>query len=284
MHVESVTIDSFISALQYGDTAKFLASALYQIIDDNPIAFEQWSASANRSVGAPPLPWHYKANPDHARIALQNHIGQIFSDSARAGYILACDYIADVLVLDTAIKYRPFSSVTPDMVLVTSSILDPIKGKQVPGCPLQYSSKSGSLKRAQSDGDTSFAQVYPCVPTPAVSGACLNFEYSPEWQKGIFSDNVKASGLLKDATGWWIKPNGEYIVFLFLQGNGRDTSKYYFTVHPFWGVFGTSGAMYPVVNGIVVDPNDDFGLGSTNLTVADWKSRLRARISTIIAH
>jgi len=41
--------------------------------------------------------------------------------------------------------------------------------------------------------------------------------------------------------------------------------------------------MYQIHNGKVSDPKDDFGIGaSVGLTVADWKTRLRAKIYSLI--
>jgi hypothetical protein len=114
----------------------------------------------------------------------------------------------------------------------------------------------------------------------------LQFEYSPKWQSGIFTDEGDPSvPVLSDSTGWWVRPGGEYIVFLYLHGVNMDSANNYFTIDPFWGVFGSQGAMYRVVSGHVVDPNDDFGLGASvsgGLTVAEWKTRLRARIYNIL--
>jgi hypothetical protein len=87
--------------------------------------------------------------------------------------------------------------------------------------------------------------------------------------------------LIDPTGGWWVKPGHEYIVFLTFFGIGADSTKGYFSVWPGTTVDGSSGGMYPVVNGIVQDPGDDFGLGS-NLTVAAWKAGLRARINSII--
>ena len=273
------SIDAYLTALEYGDTTKLLASMTYQIIDDNPISFLRWNASALPRLGARPLPGGYRASPGHERECFQNQVGSVFKDSGRTGFLLACDLIEDVLIMDTAITTRSNKEIA-HMVLVQSTILDTIKGRVIPGCP-KFESKS-DVRRAQSSSDST--EVIPCVPLAATPGGCLLFEYSPEWQRGRFSDAEDPSALLIDANGWWVKPGGEYIVFLYLAGIGGDSAMQYFTVNPFWGVFGTSGAIYRVQNGIVIDPNDDFGLGGISLSVQDWKTRLRGRIGKIIEH
>jgi hypothetical protein len=88
---------------------------------------------------------------------------------------------------------------------------------------------------------------------------------------------------LVDNSGTWIKPDSEYIVFLHLQSVKGDSLYNYFTVKPIWGAFGSSAGMYPVHNGIVSDPFDDFGIGaSSGLSVSVWKTRLRSRINKLI--
>ncbi|HET6400488.1 MAG TPA: hypothetical protein VFH95_03730 [Candidatus Kapabacteria bacterium] len=273
----TASIDQFITNIGYNDTLKELAKMLYKTDDYNPLKLIQYEASGWPVGGHPDYPWHYKADPDHERTLLQNHIGKVFQDTARTGFLLASDIIADVTITDTSIKFDPSDHVVPHMVLVRSTINDEIKGKFIPQC-------TGLIFKAGKSGKQPLtaANVFPAIADTAAVGSCLNFEYSPEWQNGVFDDQVAAGGYLQDSTGWWIRPDSEYLVFLYLDGVNADTANAYFTIDPFWGVFGTQGAMYRVVNGRVVDPNDDFGLGGTNLKVAVWKTRLRARINNIL--
>ena len=62
------------------------------------------------------------------------------------------------------------------------------------------------------------------------------------------------------------------------MGIGTDGTLGYFTTFPV--MFGSKAGMFPVADGIVQDPHDDFRLGGTGLTVSEWKSRLRAKIYT----
>lgn len=269
-------IDHYIQNIGYDDTLRYLAKMLYRVDDYNPLTLFQWGISGWPVAGHPDHPWHYKADPDHERVVLQNHIGGTFSDTGRTGFLLACDIISDVTISDTFIKnYMPGNGIQ-NMVLAQSLINDEIKGKVIPACLDIYKIKGGNVKTLTT------ATVNVTVPDTAAAGTCLNFEYSPEWQKGVFDDAPGPGSFLSDSTGWWIKPGNEYIIFLFVAGVNGDTANGYYTLKPFWGVFGTQGAMYRVIAGHVVDPYDDFGLGGTNLTVADWKSRLRARIYNIL--
>jgi hypothetical protein len=156
---------------------------------------------------------------------------------------------------------------------VNSQIIDEIKGKIVPASTITHSLKPMVLPA-------------PYLPAPALPGICLEFEYCPEWGRffGGVEDYVPSKPLNDSINGAWIKPDSEYIVFLhFGPAHGIDTlsrKNMYFTIASFTG-FGTSAAMYPIHNGIVDDPNDDFGFGSTALPVREWKARLLARIQKL---
>ena len=270
-------IDRYVASIGYGDTLKFLAKMIYRIDDDNPLLLYQYDVLGWPRAGEHPFRWNYKADPDQERGSIQNHIGAAFRDTARAGFLLACDIISDLVVTDTSVKSYPPGNGITDMVLATATIQDEIKGKRIPACPSMIASKKG-----QHSPQTTTPYIVEATVDTAVPGTCIRFEYSPEWQKGLFDDAPAPPEFLMDTTGWWIKPSAEYIVFLRIAGVGNDTANAYFSVQPYWGVFGNSGAMYRVKDGKVVDPYDDFGLGGTSLTVAEWKTRLRARIYSIV--
>jgi hypothetical protein len=266
-------IESFFNSLSWGDTMKTITSVLYQMKDDNPLSFYWWSGKAMH-------PNPYKGDPGHGEVAFEKLLVQIVGDSGRTSALLTADIISDVMVGDTFCVTVPGAQIAPDGVFVNSTILDEIKGKKIPYCVdegLQAHRKSKGAT-PQSGGTV----AWPTYAVPADTGSCLQFEYSPEWLR-VVSDY--GPNLMDSTGGWWIKPGHEYIVFLNFSGVGADKTTGYFTTIP--GPAnpggGSSGCMYPVVDGIVQDPNDDFGIGaSAGLTVAVWKSRIRARINAII--
>jgi len=206
------------------------------------------------------------------RGVLQTNVTENFRDWAQTGQLLQCDIIADVKISDTVIN----ENLVPEMAVVFSTIMDPIKGKKIPSCPPIVKSEPG--RRFKS------ITYYADVDT-AAQGQCLAFEYCPEWSRTAvqIGDDVRPfQNPLTDGSGWWIKPDSEYIVFLYLRRVDDDSSTQYFTVYPLSGSFGTQGAMYRVQNGHVVDPNDDFNLGGRDLPVEEWKARLRARIKALL--
>src|SRR5581483_6632469 len=264
-------IDSFMNTLTWSDSMKTIASVFYQAQDDNTLSFFFWSGSALH-------PNPYKGNPGEGIMAFRQRVAQIVGDTGRTSALLTADIISDVYVNDTLCVKDPTAHIAFDAVFVNSTILDEIKGKKVPLCVGEgmRTHRGSKVKQVQNSG----AIPWATYPIPADSGGCLQFEYSPEWLR-VHSDY----GLpLKDSNGWWVKPGHEYIVFLNLSGIGADSTAGYFTVIPGPAnpPLGSSGCMYPVVNGIVQDPNDDFGLGHANLPVAQWKAALRARISKIV--
>ena len=262
-------VRTLIDSLQWGDSTKFLASRLYRMVDDNPVAFLQWSLRGD----VPP----YNFDLSYARLRLQNRIGTVASDNGVTGFLLAADIIADIMVQDTTCVKDPIAMIAKDAVKVDAIILDPIKGRQVPSCQaLSYKEHKSGAPRPQSVAISTSAG-------PADSGSCLQFEYSPEWSR-MEGDDAGAAPLKDPSGGWWVKPNKEYIVFLYFPGIWADSSNHYFSAYPFGGDFGNQGGMYQVINGAVVDPKDDLGLGAPNLPLSDWKARLRGKIQEIVSH
>jgi len=261
-------IETYFNTLTWNDTAKTIASYIYQIQDDNPLSFFMWSGKAMK-------PNPYKGDPGQGVVAFEEKASHLAADTGRTFSLLTADIIADVIVGDTVCYHDPTAFVAKNMVLVNTTILDEIKGKKITSCPSIYNArKKGALPQS----DTT-----PAISTfadTASAGTCLQFQYSPAWGR-VAGDDMSPS-LMDSAGGWWIKPGQEYVVFLNFVGIGHDSIYSYFTVWPGPAAIGNSGGMYPVVGGIVQDPYDDYGLGaSVGLTVAEWKSRLRARIYTL---
>jgi hypothetical protein len=200
-----------------------------------------------------------------------SRIKRIIGDHYRTSALLSAKIIADVIVDDTVCIKDPTAHIAFDEVLVNSTILDEIKGKQVPLCvskEMQGRHKNGATVK------TSGTVPWAARAVPADSGTCLQFEYAPAWFNVYYPDEDMGPRI-----GWSIKPHKEYIVFLGIGSVGADSTSQYFTVGP--ESIGTQLGMYPVVDCIVQDPNDDFHLGSSHLLVSEWKSRLRARIKEI---
>jgi hypothetical protein len=265
-------IESFFNALTWSDTMKTFASTFYQAQDDNPLSFYMWSAKAIH-------PNPYKGDPGQAQVAFEKQVAQIAGDSGRTSSILTADIIADVMVGDTFCVLEPPAYLGFNMVFVNTTILDEIKGKKVPLC-VDADMRAKKKIKGPTIQDTGTIP-WATYPVAADTGTCLQFEYSPEWPRASFWGGDQGATLISNGS-WWIKPSHEYIVFLNFTGIGSDSTHGYFTLNPGPAALG-SGGMYPVVDGIVQDYNDDYGLGaSAGLTVDVWKTRLRARINAIV--
>ena len=266
--------DSIIAQMGWGDTAKYVTGLLYQVMHDNPVAFDQWAAVYCWSCAG------FKNNPGHALYSFEKKLSQACPDTDRTAMLVIPAVIADVMVVDTVGTFDSTASIAKNMVRVDCQLLDTIKGKYVLTCPDIYKAgKKGASPQ-------SIASPVPTFGVPATPGTCLQFEYSPEWRRtpSASGDVGMGSNPLYDSiNGTWIKPDSEYIVFLWFMGLGAgNPTSFCFTVWPV--LQGTCAGMYSVRSGHVYDPNDDFGMGanvSGGLTVSQWKSRLRARISVL---
>jgi hypothetical protein len=258
---------NYVKGMTWNDTAQWIASNFYQLHDYDPLAFYNWSGHWVK-------PDPYKCDPGDVQETFVSKIQSLVGNHTYA--LFYPDIISDVMVSDTVCKKVPYGQSigmpdTTDMVLVQTTILDEIKGQHIPSCePYMKARKNGP-------SPLSIVAASPIwtYSTPADTGGCIQFAYSPEWSVVPLSDVGGAQ------IGWLLAPGKEYIVFLNFIGIGLDSTSGYFTVLPS-GTFGHSLGIYPVVGGYVQDPHDDFGFGSTHLTVAEWKTDLRARISSII--
>jgi hypothetical protein len=253
-------IERYVNSLSWNDTAQTIASNLYQIQDDNPLSYYNWA-------GAGIYPHPYKGVTGQAELTFINRVSQI-EPTGVAYVLLSSEIIADVTVSDTVCYIDPTALTAKDAILVNCVINDEIKGKWVPACS---ESPLAGKKGASTLG---LATTYSAVPADTASaGTCLQFQYSPEWK--LHPNNQFSSTL-----GHWIKPGQEYVVFLCFMGVGYNSSLGFFTTEPS-SAFGSCCGMYPVVDGIVQYPHDEFGLGGTNLTLSAFKAALRAKIYTL---
>lgn len=251
--------DHYFQRMGYGDTSKYIVNLIYRVDDDNPLSFFSYCTESSSS---------YLTGPGYAFASFSQNIPRMYQDSGITDLLVLSDIISDIRVTDTARTLDTLSSSPLRIVAVTCQILDEIKGKMVPQCPsdLYGQKKSG---------------IHPLSTAPfltsavaADTGGCLQFQYSLDW----YSDTVGYSlhKLGDSVNGDWIRKDSEYIVFLRLSFLTSDTSQHdYFTISPIIG--GACVGMYPVRNGLVYDPRNDFGFG-LGLTPNEFKTQLRARI------
>jgi hypothetical protein len=113
----------------------------------------------------------------------------------------------------------------------------------------------------------------------SLAGNCLQFCYSPQEDlTGSYIGDVKytADSMVDNQGMPWVRLGMEYIAFLSLDIVGKDSLSMYYTLYPAkWHT--SQGGLYPIISGVVSDPENNFGFG-TNRSVSDYISSLRKRI------
>jgi hypothetical protein len=255
-HADKDSVQRMLKNLTYSDTAKYAAKFLFEIVDYNPVKFFQWAYTSPESG-------MYKNSPANLRKRFVARVDSIAPATLNTIPLLMADYIAEVKVTNTESSVDSTASLARSAELVTSYVVDTIKGHRTPFC-MNEQFKSNNDRRSQS-----------------AYGACLQFDYRLEWRRmNHASTFTNEDSTLVDADGKpWVKQGGEYIVFLSFANLQRDSERNYATLTPVVG-WGTSVCMYPIIDGYVYDPYNDFGYG-TNLTVDQFKTALRNNIYSL---
>jgi hypothetical protein len=268
---DEAIVESIVQNLTWSDTAKYGAKFLYSMVDYDPIRFFQWSYTS-------PARGTYKSAPAWLRTIFSDRLRKIAPDSLFVAPLLYADYIAHIRVDDTLRKTDTTASFARTVIKVTATVLDTIKGRVLPEC-------IDEPARAKKPGELQAA------PRPS----CLQFSYALEWLRShgppelsganrtLVDDNgspLSYEYSLVDENGSpWVKKGAEYVVFLRYLNLRRDTVYNFAELVPVVG-WGRNLCLYPVVDGVVSDPYDDFGYG-TGLSVDQFKNALRATISSI---
>ncbi len=235
----------------YNDTIKNILKYMYLLNDYNPILFYTMGYDSNYKL------WVARAEYDFIV-----HIQQFKQVSLSNDLTIAeAGIIAHIIVTDTV--RRACGSIFTDIdEIVTCTIIDTIKGKVIPSC------KDISIPNSVDDYRDPVPNIQPANP-----GSCLQFTYMVQ--------NGNEPVLVDENGEPWIKKNREYIVFLYVAGNCRYQDSLYYDCSPAQWNGAKNYNLYPIENGIVQDPDDNFGIG-TGLTVAEFKAKLRERIDKII--
>lgn len=268
-------VDSVTALMTYSDTLKTLTKYLYELDDYDPVLFNRFLFA--RTHGA------FKVEPAYIDVmAMQGAIQNLYSDTLRTAMLTYSDIIARVRINSTRKKIDTLAAVAHYDIVVNATILETLKGQKVPSCiGIGTSVKSGKNQTQQSGDSTSVMTGYS-VSTPADSGACIEWEYSPEWPQFIQLHTDQGIGMLVNSDGSdWIKSDSEYIVFLSFMDLGHDSSSDYKTLYSCASEYGHSKGMYAVSAGIVQDAYNDFGCG-VFLPRSVFTACLRQRIYNIL--
>ncbi len=159
--------------------------------------------------------------------------------------LLLSDIIAHVKVVSTESKFNPNALLAKNQINVKSTVLKFIKG-----------------------GNKNFKDS-------------LNFLYSLEWpiEQDYYGKSSETIGSKYNNS--FVKIENEYIVFLKTSVICQDSSKIFYNLIPI-GLDSQVYTVYPVVNGKVFDPKNDFGFG-TNITVSEYINKITENINKIIS-
>lgn len=255
--------------LQFNDTLKYILKYYYRMMDYDPISLILYCDYNGEYGGSFNL--HVSLIQDE----LQNKILEI-PEYVGLNIILNADYIFHIKVKDTTRVYHPSNGIYNRSLIATADIIDIIKGHRLPACV--YLNNSNTVKK--------FAQL-------SNSEHFIQFEFALDWQYGE-TDDIVAIPVDRNGKQWvgvtnrlvdsndipWIKKDREYIVFLHYVLICTDKQYRYYTLFPF-ASHSVAYGMYPIVNGIVQDPNNEFGFG-TKLNAAEFKAAMRKFIESIV--
>jgi hypothetical protein len=250
-------LDALKAHFGYSDTLKKLLKYIYEMSDFDVQAYFQFLQDEPRTSAY--------AMTSH-NIVLQELLrkaAQVFPDSGVSASLCYVGAIVQVAVTDTSTIINSSMRSANLVGQVTCTIEDIVKGQNLPACPSPASAGKRGMK------------------TTSI-GDCLKFEYQLYWQSQIHSPSFMYNPNTYYSTSGspWVQKGQEYIVCLDLRALGRDSTQLYTTLMPGFGA-STMIGIYPIVNGVVQDPQNDFRIG-TNLSVADFKTRLRQKIHSLV--
>lgn len=247
----------FISRQTYNDTLRKIMRYWYKTVDYDPVKYQIYSFQG--------CPHEYVIkNSIESKILHRIKLSspQKFIDQT----LIASHYIAHIKVTDTLMREDDTAITAKTAYIVNCVVLDTIKGNVIPKCKDLVVNFPAILDKKPDDN---LQNIYP--------GSCLQFEYCLEWPRGGDYNLT-----LVDPDGLpWIKKDREYIIFLEIRIVCITDSNIFYTLAPLRLNDSYSVSMYPVNNGFVVDPYNEFGFG-TLVSVSEFKSALRQKINEII--
>jgi hypothetical protein len=265
-HAPKNAYQEFIRNQTYNDTLRYIMRYYFKAMDYDPILFKQYLYQADVD----------SINPSHVRSDVTKMISYNSPTPFTHRIILNAYYIAHVSITDTIRLVDTSAMSSKNGIIVTTDVLDLIKGQRLPNCTdYNYPYKYDVLDKSDNPHPASFEEL---------PDSCLQFYYCLEWYRGVSGDRIDAGALTAvDSNGDpWIKKDKEYIVFLKLIYNCTYNGKYYLSTFPLTSASETL-TMYPIENGMVQDPGNEFGLGAS-VPVATFKNELNNLINEIVTY
>ncbi len=245
-------VSQFLERQTFNDTIQTIMRYYYQMKDYDPIKYTQSESYRRMSK--------IECTLSNIDSPLNKMIKELSPNSLLDYTLCRADYILEIKATNIdVVSDTTTSGPAKEVREIYCEVIDTIKGKRI---PYFVSSPSMLTKDNRKDNITM---------GPMRTDTNFVFHYSPYW------------GSLTDDEGQpWIKEDSLYIVFLTTVFCCQDSSGIYYHLRPVWPESRTFG-MYPILNGKVHDPGNDFGFG-TGITASEFKRRLRERINQIISY
>jgi len=260
----ALLLDDFISRQTFNDTIKKIMNYIYRMADWDPFLFIETQYESN-----------FYMHPSNVIEKLINKSASLSTNFNLIKLLLKSHYILHIRVTDTLTRRYQSSNITIPVAIVNYEILDTIKGRKIPICKdisLNYGSESVKAKKA-----------------PSGPNNCSQFGYSLLWQRSTENNDIviiNPSGggtSLFDENGvLWTKTNSEYIVCLNISLLCGTAGFEYVSIRPNV-IPSLTCTMYPIENGKVQDPGNEFGFG-TSSDIDEFKLLLRQKINEILSY
>jgi hypothetical protein len=268
----------FLSKQTYNDTIKKIMKFYYTIVDENPIGFQVYLDTREYPIGAM-IPYNINLNDFQREVLLK--IMEVSPSPDLDQLILGSQIIAHVKVKNQTQRNDPTASYAKTVVIDDCEIIELFKGFPQKNC-IDISIQSP--QNAMSNGIEKLLES---------NYTCLQYEYRKEWRRGkdYDDDNI---GIMVDENGNelnnptmkdnegnpWTKEGEEYIVCLNYVIICSEGNNLFYSLGP--GVAKSwTGTVYPIINGIVVYPPDEFQSIGNNLPLNTFKNIIKNRITQI---
>lgn len=254
-------LDAFFKRRTWDDSLKKAIRYDYTMNDYDPVRFFYYGRTGSLSI--------YQMARDYLHKKILGMVDAVSPKQYLDNMLVGSGIIAYVKTTDVTLAYDPYAGWAKSGKVVTTSILDPIKGNLIPDCI----NTSPPTKPAPNSLQTATNKHIATV------GSCLQFKYVTEW----FTNKVTGGDVYTSIpldTNLEAHVNKEYVVFLDVVDLCHQNYYNYYSIFPVrQGDRFRTVAMFPVKNGMVTHI-EDFGYGST-LPVGEFIARLRVRINEI---
>lgn len=263
-------VKEFLNGLDYGDTLKKIMNYLYRTVDFDAFRYLYTQYSRGNTNNSSIYYMHPRDVINEILYTVSKKTPNYFLDLM----LLRADFILHIKIKDTIVRKTPSSGIYPDLSIVTYEILDTIKGKRIPTCKDISIYNPSEEKVIKADNGPN-PNTYPCSQ--------FDFRFNKDYFRKEGSRDViliNENNPIHFEKWDFVKIDGEYLVFLNLHplcsDDYIDYSGLTLTISPL-----KNCPMFPVVNGILKDKGNDFGLGE-EININVIKNFLRNRIQEMI--